>query len=161
MLRYSLTAALPALFLAVAVAADDAPKPADAPKKGKMANPLVGTYKIVAGEESGQPTSRDKIDGSLVRITKNQMIGVDKDDNQVFIAKYKIVSDKKPWKLTMTTKTPDGTMMQSPALITTEGNQVKVIYSLPGAPEPTEFKTQKGQNMFVMEKVAVDKNPKD
>lgn len=150
--RYLVPALCGVLFVTAAAMADDASKK----EPGK--NPLIGTYKIVSGETDGTPAGADKIEQNVVRITQDQMIGVDKEANQVFVAKYEIVNDQEPFKLTMKSKAPDGKVMQTAGMAKVEGDKLQIIYSLPGGPEPSEFKTQKGQHMFVMQKIEVSKD---
>ena len=45
-------------------------------------------------------------------------------------------------------------------LVKKEGDTVTLIYSLPGAPMPTEFKTKPGQHMFVLKSTTAEKGKK-
>jgi hypothetical protein len=42
---------------------------------------------------------------------------------------------------------------KAPGLIQKSGDTVKLIYALPDGKPPTEFKTEEGQQLFVLKKV--------
>ena len=71
-----------------------------------------------------------------------------------FGATYTLDTSKSPWVIHMTSTAPtEG--QKADGLIEKKGNEIRLIYALPGrgASAPTEFKTQKGQQMFVLKPV--------
>lgn len=143
---------IPTLALAVALAAapfalsdDPASKPTDESATGLS---LVGGYTIVGGEQGGKPLPPEKYKGSIVRFTKDEVIGTGEDKKQIFVAKYTLDTAKTPWVITMKTTAPgEG---EATGLIEKKGDTVRVIYNLPGGKAPSEFKTGEKQNLFVL-----------
>ncbi len=109
---------------------------------------LEGGYTIVAGEENGEPVPGPRIQGALVRFTAEEVIGTDKDKKQIFVAKYTLDTSSKPWKISMTSTAPkEG---KAVGLVEKNGDEIKLIYNLPGGEPPTQFKTKPNQQMFVL-----------
>jgi uncharacterized protein (TIGR03067 family) len=129
----------------LAVAAQDRPG-----GKGDAAK-LEGTYTVVSGEEDGKAVPEEKIKGSLVKFTRDRITGTDKDKKEFFAATYTIDTSKTPWRIKMKSTTPKEA--EAVGLIEKTGETVRLIYALPGAPEPTEFKTKKGQHLFELKPV--------
>jgi uncharacterized protein (TIGR03067 family) len=122
--------------------------PLSADEKKAVAK-LEGDYTIVSGEEDGKPVPAEHIKGSIVRFTKDEIISTDREKKAVFAAKYILDTSKKPWVINMkSTKPKEG---DATGLVKTDGQTVTIVYSLPGVPAPTEFKTkEKGQHLFVL-----------
>jgi uncharacterized protein (TIGR03067 family) len=127
------------------IAAQDAKKPA-AEKKAEAK--LEGSYTVVSGEENGKAVPAEKVKGSTVRFTGDTITGTDKDRKEFFAAKYTLDTAQTPWVIRMKSTAPKEA--DAVGLIKKEGDTVTLIYSLPGAPAPTEFKTKDRQNMFVL-----------
>lgn len=122
---------------------------ASAQEKGggkKGAVKLEGKYTIVKGEEGGKAIPADRLKGSVVRFTKEEVVGTDKDKKELFVAEYKLDTSSKPWKILMKTKAPKEA--ETTGLIKREGDMLVLIYALPGGKEPTDFKTGEKQQMF-------------
>jgi uncharacterized protein (TIGR03067 family) len=121
-----------------------------APRTGAEDKPasLEGTYTVVGGEENGKPTPPEKVKGSVVRFTKDTITGHDKDKKEFFAAKYTVDTSKKPWAIKMKSTAPKEA--EAVGLVKRDGDTVTLIYALPGAPAPTEFKTGDRQNMFIL-----------
>ena len=118
-------------------------------KKAKKAEAkLEGSYTVVSGEENGKAVPAEKVKGSVVRFTGDTILGVDKDKKEFFAAKYTLDTARTPWTIRMTSTAPKEA--EAVGLIKKEGDTVTLIYALPGAPVPTEFKTKARQNMFVL-----------
>lgn len=138
---------LPALVLATLAPAGVA---ADPPPKAPA---IEGTYTIVAGEDGGQPVPAERLNQAVVRITKDLMLGTDKDKKEFFGCTYTLDVAKTPWAVHMKTTLPTaGT--ESDGLLKQDGDTVTLVYNLPGTDAPIEFKTKKGQHLFVMKKQA-------
>jgi len=118
-------------------------------QKGKKAEAkLEGSYTVVSGEENGKAVPAEKVKGSVVRFTSDTILGTDKDKKEFFSAKYTLDTARTPWTIRMTSTAPKEA--EAVGLIKKEGDTVTLIYALPGAPAPTEFKTKDRQNMFVL-----------
>ena len=117
---------------------------------------LEGSYTIVSGEEGGTAVPAQHLKGSIVRITPTEIVSTDANKKEVFAATYKLDTKKKPWVINMkSTKPKEG---DATGLIKKDGDTVTVVYSLPGVPAPTEFKTkEKGQHLFVLKSLTEDK----
>lgn len=122
---------------------------APAAGQGKKAEAkLEGAYTVVSGEENGKAVPAEKVKGSVVRFTADMILGADKDKKEFFAAKYTLDAAKTPWVIRMTSTAPKEA--EAVGLVKKEGDTVTLIYALPGAPAPTEFKTRDRQNMFVL-----------
>jgi uncharacterized protein (TIGR03067 family) len=138
---------------------------ADDEKQAKLV--LNGGYTIVKGERDGEPIPADHFKGAVIRFTKDEVVGTDKDKKEFYAARYKLDTSRTPWKIMMTTierkkadgqpksdpKRDDAEAVSTTGLIKKEGDTVVVIYALPGGKDPTAFKTKKGdkQQMFWLE----------
>ncbi len=120
----------------------------DDEKKG--AAKLEGTYTIVSGEKDGKAIPAEEIKGSVVHFGKDRITGTDKDKKEFFAATYTLDTTKTPWRIDMKSTTPKEA--ESVGLVKAGKDTVTLIYALPGAPAPTDFKTVKGQHLFVMKR---------
>jgi uncharacterized protein (TIGR03067 family) len=150
-----------ALGLAIAVQAEDAKQKKNAARDTTQANSekqdagqLIGTYRLVSGSRGGEVIPAERFNEVTVQIAKNAITTFDRDNKEVYAATYVLDGKKHPWRITMTaTITPKGGKgTETVGLIGIEGKSVKLIYALPGGEEPTEFKTGKQQQMFVLER---------
>jgi uncharacterized protein (TIGR03067 family) len=112
------------------------------------AESLVGGYTIVGGERDGKPLPEEKYKGSVVRFTKDEVIGTDKDTKQIFVAKYTLDTAKTPWVIKMTSTAP--AQGEATGLVEKKGDTIRIIYNLPGGAAPDDFKTDAKQNLFVL-----------
>jgi uncharacterized protein (TIGR03067 family) len=128
------------VLYALAVTAQDRPGEKDDAAK------LEGTYTIISGEEGGEKIPEERIKGSIVRFTKDRITGTDPDKKEFFAATYTLDTNRTPWRIKMRSTTPKEA--ETTGLIKKEDEKVTIIYALPGGPEPTEFKTREGQQMF-------------
>jgi uncharacterized protein (TIGR03067 family) len=112
---------------------------------------FIGDYTIVAGEKYGQKEPDDLIVGTQVHFTGDRVSVEDKDHKSTpYIATYVVATDKKPYVITMTSLIDPTKGEVVKGLIEKDGDQVRLIYALPGSEPPTEFKTKDKQLMFVM-----------
>ena len=116
---------------------------------------LEGSYTVVSGEENGKAVPADRVKGSAVVFTADTITGTDKDKKEFFAAKYTLDTGKSPWTIRMHSTAPKEA--DAVGLIKKEGDTVTLIYALPGAPAPTEFKTKDRQNMFVLRSGSAEK----
>jgi uncharacterized protein (TIGR03067 family) len=138
---------------AVSVASADDKKVTDK----AASHPLEGGYTIVSGEEDGKPTPPEHIKGSIVMFTADKIVGTDHDKKEIFTASYTLDTTKDPWTIKMKTTLPKE--MESVGLVKKDKDTIKLIYSLPGAPAPTEFKTKEHQHLFVLKMLDVKAKP--
>jgi uncharacterized protein (TIGR03067 family) len=114
---------------------------------------LVGLYVMTAGEKGGEKLPAERIQGSKVRFTEDKIVATDKDNNQTFTCTYKLDSTQAPAVITMTSTVKGQEGQVAKGLIQSEGDQLRLIYSLPENLEPpTKFKTEAGQLMLVLKK---------
>lgn len=137
-----------ALSLAVVTAAAPTPDKPDVKDEKKAAASLEGGYTIVSGEKDGKAIPEERIKGSIVRFTGNQILGTDKDKKEFFSSTFTLDASKTPWVIDMTSKTPKEAMAMG--LVKKEGDTITIIYALPGGEAPTEFKTKEKQHLFVL-----------
>ena len=126
--------------------------------KAAPAPDLVGSYEIVSGEDNGMPVPEERIKGSTVRITAETIVVVDKDEKEVYVTKYALNTETKPYKITMVeTGGPRGRKGEKAVGIIAPGDEegtLKLAYAYEGGILPTEFKTEAGakQLCFTMKR---------
>jgi uncharacterized protein (TIGR03067 family) len=146
-----LSLAFAGLLLASVQAKVEEKKPADT----KTAVNLLGDYTIVSGENDGQKVPDELIVGTLVHVTEDRILMEDKDHKSTpYIATYEVDTSKKPWSITMTSMLAPTKGETVKGLIEKDGEQLRLIYALPGGTMPKEFKTQEKQLLFVMKPVS-------
>ncbi len=135
--------------LAWSAAAADSKNDADS-------NTLVGHYEIVSGEKSGHSIPADRLHKATVRIAKNVITTYDRDKKEVYAASYTLDTSRKPWRIAMTTiLTPvDGKGQKAAGLVQVDGENVDLIYALPGGKAPEAFRSGDQQQMFKLKRIA-------
>ena len=139
------------------------PEPQKGSDKDKKFNPkaLVGTWKVTAGQRSG-----DKVDASrlppAITITAKELTIPTGDDNP-FKFSYKVDASKKPvaidFKITGG-PVPEGTAL---GILKFEKGKVTLCYDSAGQTRPDKFETKDGDGRFLfqMEKVNKEKKKAD
>lgn len=115
---------------------------------------FLGTYKIVSGEMDGKKIPADKMHFVKTVITKEKIVSYDSGENEVYAASFSLQPGKNGGcHISMKAQRPgtEGENGAASGLISRKGNTLKLIYSLPNAEAPTDFKTKSGQHLFVME----------
>jgi len=116
---------------------------------------LLGDYQIVLVEISGEKEPEERSVGALVHVTEEQLLVEDRDHKSTpYIASYEVDTKKKPNVITMTgliAPTKDVTVK---GLVEREGDQLRLIYALPGGEMPNDFKSKDKQVLIVMKSVA-------
>ena len=129
--------------------------PEDKKPAEKAAAPgLEGAYTIVAGEKDGKPVPEEKLKGSVVRFTADKIVGTDRDKKEFFTATYVLDSKKEPWVIRMKSAGPKEA--EAVGLLKRDGDTLTIVYALPGADSPKEFKTKDRQHLFVMKRLKAD-----
>jgi uncharacterized protein (TIGR03067 family) len=157
-------AALLALALGPALAAQD-----DDPALGARsvtdpdkAETYVGFYKIVSGENDGEPIPEERIESHVVRITQEMIIVLDADENTLYSCTYELDEAADPDRLAMeSTGGPADAVGQTAWGIITRGTNdegepfVMLCYRTVGDEYPEEFRTQaqSEMNLFVLEPI--------
>lgn len=116
----------------------------------KAKNDFEGSYTITAGEDNGKAAPDEHIKGTTVRITGDTIVVADKEDKELYVAKYTLDTAKKPIKINMTeTGGPRGRKGQKAVgIIEKDGKTVKLAYAYEGGIVPTEFKTKAGEKQL-------------
>lgn len=118
---------------------------------------LLGAYEIVSGEVDGKEAPKAEIQGHRVRITPESIVATDKDGNELYVAKYNIETDSKPWKIAMTqTGSPKGEpgLKANGIIELSDDGTLKLAYAVEGGTPPESFDTEAGkkQNLFVLKR---------
>jgi uncharacterized protein (TIGR03067 family) len=119
---------------------------------------LQGDYRIVSGATSGKQILPDRLAGITVKVTEKTITTYDGDRNAKFSAAYRLDTQKRPWRITMTTTTKADAKEQSnpetsEGLLDIGETQVKLIYALPNGDTPKDFKAGERQQLFVLERL--------
>jgi uncharacterized protein (TIGR03067 family) len=136
------------------------PSPTEPPAtdpKATVAPQIEGGYTIAAAERDGQPLPLTNFDRAVVRVVGGRIIGTDRDRREFLVATYVLDDRKKPWELNMKMLVVKEHEVRG--LVKKDGPMLTLIHALPGGPAPTEFKTQKGQQMFVLRGFVLDPVP--
>ena len=117
---------------------------ATAPSPAADKDSIEGTYLMVQGENDGKAVPAERIQGSLVKITEDTISVVDKDNKDIYVAKYKLDTTKTPWTVMMTTEAgPEGAKGQKArGVVERDGETLRLCYAPEdGGKTPTSFKT--------------------
>jgi len=115
---------------------------------------LTGDYMIVTGEKDGQKIPDERIAGTLVHFEDEQVFVEDRDHKSTpYVATYTVDTTKKPFVITMKCIMGLAKGETAKGLIEKDGDQLRLIYALPGGEQPTDFKTKDKQLLFVMKPV--------
>lgn len=120
---------------------------------------LTGTYHIVGGEREGTQEPPERIKGTRVRFSETTVVVTSADQKEIYAATYTLAPADKAGasKIRMTSRVPGDRKEQALGLIARDKDGlVRLIYSLPGGGEPTEFRTKTQQLMFVLKPGAGD-----
>ena len=117
---------------------------------------IEGTYTLTGGENDGKKVPEERVKGGLVKITADTISVVDKDNNDIYVAKYKLDASKTPMVITMTSEAGTGGTKGEKArgIVERDGDTLKLCYAPEGGTVPTSFATKAGtkQNCFVMKR---------
>jgi uncharacterized protein (TIGR03067 family) len=147
----SITIAL-GVFSALLVAVQAVSEKPSQPGSQLKASELAGGYTIVSGEKFGLKEPEERIKGSTVRFSDDRVVVADKDKKEVYGATYELEpgQGQGATRIKMTSKLGSQEGEVARGLIEKKGDEVRLIYALPGGAEPTEFRTGEKQLMFVM-----------
>lgn len=135
------------LSLGVAVGEDKAPK-------AENAN-WDGTYTIVKGERDGKEIPAERLNGCIIKIEGDKILGTDKDKKEFFGSTFKVDATSTPNKIMMVGISP-AKGAKADGVIEYSKDSIKLCYALPGGATPTEFKTKEKQHYFELKRVAKD-----
>jgi uncharacterized protein (TIGR03067 family) len=109
---------------------------------------IAGTYTIASGERDGRAIAPDRLVGTVVTIDKDRILGVDKNKKEFLDVRYTIDTTSKPWVLRMRATLPAAG--ETTGLVEKDEDTVRIIYALPEAAAPAEFRTKERQLMFTL-----------
>lgn len=108
---------------------------------------VLGMYSIVKGEKDGSPIPEERIKGQIVRITADTITTVDKDNKEIYVAKYKLTPKSEGWEISMKATGGPGSVEGTEArgLLDLKGDNARLCYAYsPGGKVPTSFQTAQG-----------------
>jgi len=127
---------------------------------------LVGSYRIVSGEKSGEQILPERLADVTVRITEKTITTYDGDRQQRFSATYRLDTAQRPWRVRMipvvaankagaSQAAPAATPNTSPSdgLIEVTEKGAKLVYALPTGEMPRSFKAAARQQLFILERL--------
>ena len=124
------------------------------------AKAIVGNWKVVAGQRSGEKIPAERLPPSI-KITKKE-ITIPTGDAEPFVFSYKIDSSKSPATIDLKIEggpVPEG---QAVGILKFEKKKLVLCYESTGQKRPKEFKTKAddGCFMFEMERIKSEKKDK-
>ncbi len=151
LLQMALGLVMLAMAGTLAVAQDSTAQAASA---GKSCTPedLVGRYFIISGEKYGMAEPEDRVKGTVVTFSKDDVLVADKDKKELYSATYRLDSTKNPATIIMTSRVRGSSGEEARGLIEKDGDTVRLIYALPTGEIPRGFQTREKQLMFVLKK---------
>jgi uncharacterized protein (TIGR03067 family) len=123
---------------------------------------LLGVYRIVSGQDHGEAVAESDLQGIKVRITPDIIAAAGEDGKELYVVKYRLNTDTRPWKIAMTMSGGPhgdrGTHADGIMEIET-GGKVRVAYAVEGDAAPVSFEAKTGarQNMYVLQKIEGEK----
>jgi len=119
---------------------------------------LIGTYKLVSGNNGGKEIPKDHLNGQ-VSIAKDVMTTYDADHKEVYVVRYNIDREGEPARIAMTVTSssrPGAVGTKGRGLVKVEGNRLTLIYDYKGEEFPSDFQPKGDtQNLLVMERINV------
>lgn len=141
-------------FSQVANADDKSDKVLDEKSQACQVEAFAGTYKIVRGEKEGVKLKAKELKATKVVIHGNRITTLDKQDGELYVAEFQLQPHDKGCYIVMNSIKPPMPGIGAVGLIDmNEEGRVRLIYGFPDSEAPQNFKTEKGQHMFVMKKV--------
>ncbi|MEW4487175.1 hypothetical protein AB1L42_03790 [Thalassoglobus sp. JC818] len=120
------------------------------PTRELKASDLEGTYRIIRGEMDGKELKPEELKAQQVVFTDQQIKTLDAEDGELYVAKFQLQPHELGAHIVMESIKPPMPGIGAVGLIHKDEDVVKLIYGFPNAEAPGEFKTKKGQHMFVM-----------
>ena len=117
---------------------------------------LIGTYKLVSGNNGGKDIPKEHLNGQ-VRIAKDVMTTYDADHKEVYVVRYNIDREGEPARIAMTVTSssrPGSVGTKGRGLVKVEGKKLTLIYDYKSEEFPSDFEPKgDSQNRFVMERI--------
>jgi uncharacterized protein (TIGR03067 family) len=119
-----------------------------------VAEKLIGTWNVVAGEKEGKKEPPERIKNTTVEFTRDRVIVTTKDASKSYRASYKLGLKHKPYAIVMKAEAGKDKGEAAQGIFRLEGDLLTICYSLPGAPAPEQFRTTPGDRrlLFVLQK---------
>jgi uncharacterized protein (TIGR03067 family) len=118
---------------------------------------IEGGYTIASAERDGRPIPASTLKDAIVRVTGGRIVGTDRDRTEFLYGTYTLNMNKTPWEVEL--KVMGAKDDTTRGLVKRDGNTLTLIYALPGAEAPKEFKTKEGQVMFSLRGFILDPLP--
>jgi uncharacterized protein (TIGR03067 family) len=140
------------LSFATLFARADERKPSDTGDHAK----LMGRWELVSGLNEDKKIPEDKLKGSLMKVEKEHIYLLDRDNNKLWAMTYTLDTSKQPFQITMVSEAGDTKGKTAEGIYAIEGDNLRLCYSLPGQKRPVTFdpKDSEGhQNSFVLKRM--------
>lgn len=125
----------------------------------KAGTDIKGRWTITAGENEGKQVSADKLTGNRVVITDDTIAALDKEQQKLYVATYKLDRSKQPMAISMVVAEGKDKGKKAEGIIVVKDDELRLAYSLEGA-APKDFRTadkDKGHQLsFTLKRLPVD-----
>ncbi len=122
-----------------------------------IAAKIIGTYKLVSGNNGGKEIPKEQLNGQ-VRIAKDVMTTYDAENKEVYVVRYNVEREAEPARIGMavtSSSRPDAVGTKGRGLVKLEGNKLTLIYDYKSEEFPSDFEPKKDtENLLVMERIA-------
>jgi len=134
------------------IRADETPSARPAGAEG-----LVGHYRIVSGQNGPREIPTEQIQDNTVRITPDVITAYDKDQKELFVARYRLDAEEEPCRIEMEqTGGPERSKgLKATGLIRRDGDTITLVYAVEGGEPPTGFEVKEGaaQHLFILKRI--------
>jgi uncharacterized protein (TIGR03067 family)/uncharacterized protein (TIGR03000 family) len=112
---------------------------------------IVGNWTVVSGEDNGKPMPAEKVKGSRVTISKDNITV--HEENQKRVMSYKLSQNTTPKQIDLTTVEGSEQGKTSQGIYSLDGDNLKISF---GQERPKDFATKEGSKdmTFVMKRAA-------
>jgi len=104
---------------------------------------LLGEYIMVSGKDNGEQVPEERIKGNVVRITDDTITAVDRDEKEIYVAKYMLDTTHTPYRIMMTVAggPRESKGDKAEGIVELKGDTLRMAYAYAGGDVPKDFKT--------------------
>jgi len=116
------------------------------------ASKLIGTWKVTAAEKNGKSEASSEVKGKTVKITKDTITCMDKNDKTDMACTYTLDTSKTPWTIELKCTEGEHKGKTMKGIVKLDGDTLKVCHAKPDNDAPSDFKTKEGQCCITLER---------
>jgi uncharacterized protein (TIGR03067 family) len=118
----------------------------------KDASKLIGTWTVTSAEKDGKTQTAAEVKGRQVKITRDTITCLDKDGKTEMACEYTADTSRTPWQAELKCTEGEHKGKKMKAIMSLDGDTLKVCHAKPDKDAPTGFKTSEDQCCFVLKR---------